>query len=403
MTNVTIHITGGIAAYKVPNLIRLFQKNGDQVRVAMTNDARQFVTKTTLEALTKRAVLSDLWDEHNEQPIAHIELADWTELAIVVPATANVIAKLANGIADNAVTSTLIATTAPKIVVPAMNSHMWLNQATQRNIQQLKNDQLVVMTPETGFLAEGYEGQGRMPEPEQIFKFAQTINNGVNEQAPLTGKKVLVTAGGTRENIDPVRFIGNHSSGKMGIAIANAAVDAGAEVTLIVGQVGDEGQINPHITLVHVETSEEMQTAVLTHFKTTDVLIMAAAIADFKPVTVANQKIKKDPHQATISLSLTKTPDILKQVAKQKQSGQLVVGFAAETQSLLENAQKKLVSKNADLIVANDVSQAGIGFGSENNQVTLLRPNQAPEKWDKMSKQAVARKLISVIQTELTR
>ncbi|WP_461239399.1 bifunctional phosphopantothenoylcysteine decarboxylase/phosphopantothenate--cysteine ligase CoaBC [Paucilactobacillus sp. N302-9] len=403
MTNVTIHITGGIAAYKVPNLIRLFQKNGDQVRVAMTNDARQFVTKTTLEALTKRAVLSDLWDEHNEQPIAHIELADWTELAIVVPATANVIAKLANGIADNAVTSTLIATTAPKIVVPAMNAHMWLNRATQRNIQQLKNDQLVVMTPETGFLAEGYEGQGRMPEPKQIFEFAQTINNGVSEEAALTGKKVLVTAGGTRENIDPVRFIGNHSSGKMGIAIANAAVNAGAEVTLIVGQVGDEGQINPHIKLIHVETSEEMQTAVLTHFKTTDVLIMAAAIADFKPVAVANQKIKKDPHQATISLSLTKTPDILKQVAKQKQSGQIVVGFAAETQSLLENAQKKLVSKNADLIVANDVSKAGIGFGSENNQVTLLRPDQAPEKWDKMSKQAVARKLISVIQTELTR
>lgn len=397
MTRVTIHVTGGIAAYKAITLLRQFQQNGDTVRVAMTAAATKFIGVATFEALTKQPVLTDLWDAHQSAKIAHVELADWTQLAIVVPATANTIAKLAMGVADNAVTSTLLATTAPKLVVPAMNVHMWQNPATQRNVAQLRQDHVSVMSPDTGRLAEGYEGAGRMPEPARIFERAQEL---INPQRGLQGKTVVITAGGTREDIDPVRFIGNHSSGKMGIALAEAAVRAGATVTLIAGSVRDLEQIPDRVNLIRVTSTTDMAQAVNQAFPTADVLIMAAAVADFQPVNRVDQKIKKDPNHETMTLTLKKTPDILKMVASHKKQ-QYVVGFAAETQHLLDNANRKLQQKHADMIVANNVSAPGIGFGSDDNQVTILTPGAQPEMWDKMSKRQVAQKLIERIVKQL--
>lgn len=397
MTRVTIHVAGGIAAYKAVSLLRLFQKNGDDVRVAMTESATKFVTPATFEALTKQPVLTDLWSPAQKAKIAHIELADWTELAIVVPATANTIAKMAGGIADNAVSSTLLATDAPKLVVPAMNSHMWANEATQRNIAQLKNDRVNVIPPETGHLAEGYEGTGRMPAIDTIFNMAQVI---LQSDDRLVDKKILVTAGGTQEDIDPVRFIGNHSSGKMGIAIANAAAQAGASVTLIAGQVKNLVTLDSRILVTRVTSTDDMAQAVKHDFTDVDALVMAAAVADFQPITRADQKIKKNPDSDELTLRLRKTPDILKQVGQIKRH-QFVVGFAAETQNLLQNANKKLIQKNADIIVANNVSNPGVGFGSDDNQVTILTRNHEPEKWPKMSKQLVAQKIIDLISDQI--
>lgn len=400
MAHVTLHITGGIAAYKAISLLREFQKNGDEVRVAMTPAATKFVTETTFGSLTKFPVLTDLWSQKQVNHIAHVELADWTDLAVVIPATANTIAKLAAGIADNAVLATLLATTAPKVVVPAMNSHMWSNAATKRNINLLKQDGIYIIEPDVGRLAEGYSGKGRLPEVTTIFESVLSLMQP--KQQSLVKKQVLVTAGGTREDIDPVRFIGNRSSGKMGIAIANEAANQGANVTLIAGQVSTIEPLNPQIKVLHVTSTSEMAKLVEQSFSTTDVLIMAAAVADFMPVTRANQKIKKNPLNDEITFQFKKTPDILKTVGHQKVN-QYVVGFAAETQDLLSNANKKLASKNADLIVANNVNQPGIGFGSDENQVTILSPEHAPNQWPKMSKKAIAEKLINLISNNLVR
>lgn len=400
MAHVTLHITGGIAAYKAISLLREFQKNGDEVRVAMTPAATKFVTETTFGSLTKFPVLTDLWSQKQVNHIAHVELADWTDLAVVIPATANTIAKLAAGIADNAVLATLLATTAPKVVVPAMNSHMWSNAATKRNINLLKQDGIYIIEPDVGRLAEGYSGKGRLPEVTTIFESVLSLMQP--KQQSLVKKQVLVTVGGTREDIDPVRFIGNRSSGKMGIAIANEAANQGANVTLIAGQVSTIEPLNPQIKVLHVTSTSEMAKLVEQSFSTTDVLIMAAAVADFMPVTRANQKIKKNPLNDEITFQFKKTPDILKTVGHQKVN-QYVVGFAAETQDLLSNANKKLASKNADLIVANNVNQPGIGFGSDENQVTILSPEHAPNQWPKMSKKAIAEKLINLISNNLVR
>lgn len=399
MAHITIHVTGGIATYKIVSLVRLLQHHGEQVRVAMTKAATNFVTPTTFAALTKYPVLTDLWAKDRQASIAHVELADWTDLAIVAPATANIIAKMANGIADEAVSTTLLATQAPKIIVPAMNSHMWANKTTQRNITQLQLDGVTVIEPVTGQLAEGYDGKGRMPEVDQIF--AQIVDQlkGQNSNL-LAGKKFLISAGGTREVIDPVRFIGNRSSGKMGIALAVAAAKAGAKVTLIAGQTTALLPDNSQIDVIKVQSTQDLADQIESRFTKNDVLIMAAAVADFQPFSVATEKIKKSADNDELVLKLKKTPDILKQVASHKQS-QYVVAFAAETQQLIENATKKLISKHADLLVANNVASAGVGFGSDDNEVTILEPNQAPIKWNKMSKQQVANQLIELIATRI--
>lgn len=395
MAHITVHVTGGIATYKIVSLVRQLQKNGAQVRVTMTEGASRFVTPTTFAALTKQPVLTDLWQPSQRGAIPHVELADWTDLAIVAPATANIIAKMANGIADDAVSTTLAATQAPKVVVPAMNSHMWTNKANQRNVAQLRSDKITVIEPATGLLAEGYAGKGRMPEVEailpQVMKLLNTTTSGL-----LNGKKILISAGGTREALDPVRFIGNRSSGKMGIALATAAANAGADVTLVAGQTTVPLPVNNHISIITIQSTQELADQIEANFVKNDVLIMAAAVADFQPTTVATEKIKKTSDNDDFVLHLKKTPDILKQVATMKVN-QYVVGFAAETQQLLENAAKKLTSKHADLLVANNVANAGVGFGSDDNEVTILAPDQVPIKWPKMSKQQVANQLIELI------
>ena len=392
----TIYITGSIAAYKAISVVRDFQKEGHEVRVAMTEEAVHLIGTQTLAALTKHPVLTDLWKENRADKIQHIELADWTDIAVVVPATANFIAKIANGIADDAASTTFLATAAPKYVIPAMNSHMWSNPAFQRNLQQLKQDGIFVMDPDTGRLAEGYNGKGRMPEPAAIMNW---INSSLQVNDELAGKKVVITAGGTISPLDPVRYLGNRSSGKMGLALANAALRAGAEVVLIVGHVSVPIPASSKMTVIHVETTEEMLTAVKKAFSTADALIMAAAVADYEPVNYIDHKIKKQDQGDKLKIYLKETPDILKTMGSLKQEQQVVVGFAAETNDLLENATKKLKNKNADMIVANNVSQ-GV-FGSDRDKVTVLRKDKANENIAETTKVEIAKKIITLVAEEL--
>lgn len=400
MAKIAVHMTGGIAVYKAVEVVRGLQKQGHEVRVAMTKNAARFVGPATLAALIKHPVLIDQWSATLNGQVPHIELADWSDLALVVPATANILAKMANGLADDAVSATLLATSAPKMAVPAMNVHMWNNPATQRNIAQLKQDGVIIMEPADGMLAEGYAGKGRMPEPAEIVKQVQNCltkqplqSSAANGQ--LKGKTIVVTAGGTREALDPVRYLGNRSSGKMGIAIAQAAAASGAKVELIVGSVSVELPQSPNIAITTALSTQAMADAVSQKFAHADALIMAAAVADFRPAVLADQKIKKHG-DGTLTLHLVPTEDILATMGAQKKPGQAVIGFAAETNDLLQNANAKLAKKHADVIVANDVSKPGIGFGSDANAVTILRPNQAPLKWPRQSKQKIAAKIVDL-------
>lgn len=397
MAKITVYLSGSIAAYKGVEVVRGLQKAGHTVRVVMTAAATRLVGPATLNALTKYPVLTDLWGDQT-QPIPHIELADWTELALVVPASADLLAKMANGLADDAASTTLLATAAPKLVAPAMNRQMWAAPATQRNLAQLKSDGVTVIEPVTGRLAEGYQGHGRLPEPDQIVARVQDF---LQARARLAGKRVVVTAGGTREPLDPVRYIGNRSSGKMGIAIARAAAQAGAHVTLITGQVSVPVPDDPQIEVVTALTTEEMLAAVQTAFKKADALVMAAAVADYRPVKVAAQKVKKTADHGGRTLELTETVDILKTVAASKRPDQLVVGFAAETEQLLAHAQDKLASKHADLIVANSVAGSAGAFGRDDDQVTILRQGRQPEQWPRMTKTVVAQRLIAELATKM--
>ena len=389
MAKVAVYMTGGIAMYKAVQVVRNLEKAGHEVRVIMTKNAEHFVTSNTLAALTKYPVLDDLWSKENEGSIPHVHLARWTELALVVPATANFIAKMANGIADDAASTTILATAAPKLVIPAMNDQMWNNPATQRNLQFLKEKQVQIMEPAVGMLAEGYAAKGRMPEPDQISAWVEDL---LNKKEILKGKTIVVTAGGTEEAIDPVRFIGNRSSGKMGIAIAQAAANMGAKVKLVYGNVTIPLPQNKNIELFPAPSSEDMLMQVKQEFNRSDILIMAAAVADWRMKKVADHKLKKQADQATLELTLVKTKDILREVAKQKNPDQVVVGFAAETNDLLKNAEKKLREKGADMIVANDVSQNV--FGSDKDKVTILRQNGTIEEWPEMSKKEIASKFL---------
>ena len=389
MAKVAVYMTGGIAMYKAVQVVRNLEKEGHEVRVIMTKNAERFVTSNTLAALTKYPVLDNLWRKETEASLPPVHLARWTELALVVPATANFIAKMANGIADDAASTTMLATSAPKLIVPAMNDQMWNNPAIQRNLQFLKNNQVQIMEPAVGMLAEGYAAKGRMPEPDQISAWVEDL---LNKKEILKGKTIVVTAGGTEEAIDPVRFIGNRSSGKMGIAIAQAAANMGAKVKLVYGNVTIPLPQDKNIELFPAPSSEDMLMQVKQEFNRSDILIMAAAVADWRMKKVADHKLKKQADQATLELTLVKTKDILREVAKQKNPDQVVVGFAAETNDLLKNAEKKLREKGADMIVANDVSQNV--FGSDKDKVTILRQNGTIEEWPEMSKKEMASKLL---------
>ena len=388
---VAVYVTGGIAAYKALLFVRLLIKEGAQVKVAMTQSACQFVSPLTFQVLTKEKVMVETFDENDSSVVQHIHFADWTELAIVIPATANTIAKIAHGIADNFVTSALLATTAPKVIVPAMNEHMWENPATLRNCVQLQKDGVIMIEPSEGFLAEGYLGKGRLPEPEEVLLQIKEMNLFEQEEQPLLGKKVLITAGGTKERIDPVRYISNDSSGKMGYALAEDAVKKGAEVILISATTALP--VPKSVKIEYVESAREMQEKVLNHFSSVDIAIMVAAVSDYRVKEPATQKMKKTDDEDEITLTLVENPDILKQLGSLKKEGQTVIGFAAETHQVIEFAKQKLVKKNADFIIANDVSDQSIGFGSDMHQVTILSKTGEEILLPKVSKQLLAKEI----------
>lgn len=364
-----VFVMGGIAAYKVPELVRQLIKKGAQVQVAMTQSAQEFVTPLTLQVLTKRPVLTHTFDEREPSQVQHVAMADWCDLALVVPATANGLAKMAHGLADDVVTTTLLAVTAPILVVPAMNVHMYENPATQRNLAQLRADGLTIMEPDTGFLAEGYEGKGRLPELHRIVAQVERLYARTHLPQSLAGKQVIVSAGGTRERIDPVRYISNDSSGKMGYAMAQAADWLGATVTLV---STTQSLLPPEgVQVQQVASTQELAQAMTSHYDQMDYVVMAAAVSDYRVKHPHDQKIKKVAGQTDWQLDLVANPDILAQLGQTKRQ-QVLIGFAAETQNLLEHARAKLSKKGADWLIANDVSNPAIGFNSDKNQVYVL-------------------------------
>ncbi|NBA10889.1 bifunctional phosphopantothenoylcysteine decarboxylase/phosphopantothenate--cysteine ligase CoaBC [Weissella confusa] len=393
--NIVLIVSGGVAAYKSAIFARLLMKQGANVKVVMTQAATEFVTPKTFEALTQHPVVTDLFDDHNESMIAHVSLADWADYIFVVPATANILAKMAAGIGDDAATSVLLARHTPVIVAPAMNVNMYENPATQRNLETLREDGVIIIEPAEGMLAEGYAGKGRLPEPDEILALADLKLR--QQTGRLAGKKVVVSAGGTVEPIDPVRFITNRSSGKMGYALAQAAAEQGADVTLV---SSSELPAPVGVAMVPVQSARDLLAAMMERFEDTDVAIMAAAVSDYRVATPADQKMKKNADHAGLTIDLVENPDILATLGQQKTT-QYLVGFAAETQDLLTYAQNKLEKKNADMLVANDVSKAQVGFGHDTNEVTLLQRDAAPEKLPLQSKLALARDIMSRIATQV--
>ncbi|WP_018658883.1 bifunctional phosphopantothenoylcysteine decarboxylase/phosphopantothenate--cysteine ligase CoaBC [Allofustis seminis] len=394
--NIALYVTGGVAIYKTLDLLRTFIKKGAHVRVAMTPAARAFISPLLFEKLSKHRVYTDLFSDEDPERVDHIEIADWSDLAVVAPATANTIAKMSVGIADNIVTSALLASTCPIFVIPAMNENMYNNPATQRNCDILRRDGFYVMEPDAGFLAEGYEGKGRFPVQDRIIEELEQFILKNTSDLPLQGKKIIVTAGGTREAIDPVRFISNRSSGKMGHALAEAAFFAGAEVVLVTASpLG----VHRGIQMIHVESAQEMAKYVNHLFSEADGLIMAAAVSDYRVAKVADHKLKK---QEKLTLELQKNPDILKELGQQKQD-QLLIGFAAETENLLEYANQKLISKNLDAIVANYVAISSQGFDVDDNSGYIISTDGSMIEIPKMSKKEMAEEIIHYVIDQLTK
>jgi phosphopantothenoylcysteine decarboxylase / phosphopantothenate---cysteine ligase len=383
-------VTGGIAVYKAAALTSKLTQAGASVKVILSEAAKEFVTPLTFQALSKHEVYTDTFDEKHPKVVAHIDLADWADLVLVAPATANTIGKLANGIADNMITTTLLATQAPVWIAPAMNVHMYEHPAVKKNIATLVEFGYEFIEPSEGYLACGYVGKGRLEEPEKIVTI---ISDFFQEKTDmLLGKKLLVTAGPTREKIDPVRYITNHSTGKMGYAIAEEAAKAGAKVTLVSGPVSIPAPKG--VQVISVESAEEMYGAVLEHFNAVDVVIKTAAVADYRPRVSHEQKMKKQPGDQV--LELTRTKDILFELGQRKKN-QLLIGFAAETNHVDEYAKEKLRKKNADMIVANNVQTEGAGFGADTNIVTLFKKDGTAIELPKMSKHKVAQHLLKEI------
>jgi phosphopantothenoylcysteine decarboxylase / phosphopantothenate---cysteine ligase len=370
---VALGVTGGIAAYKAIEVLRGLQRAGYDVRVAMTRHACEFVTPLTFRALSGSYVIVDDYSPDNPDPIAHITFSQTIDLFVIAPATANTLAKLANGIADDFITSTYLASKAPVLVAPAMNTVMWQHPATRRNLEKLKAHGVSIIEPDAGEMACGTIGPGRLSAPERIVSAAlEMLESGQSVASPesldLTNERLLITAGATREMIDPVRFISNRSSGKMGFALAAAARHRGATVRIVSGLTTIAPPAGVH--LIETGSAEEMRDAVLQELPEATIFIGAAAVADYRTRTPSKIKIKKDASELT--LELERTPDILSEVGQQRTNGLLVIGFAAETTDVIDQAQKKLTTKNLDMIVANDVTREGAGFDSDSNEVTIL-------------------------------
>lgn len=385
---IVLGVTGGIAVYKAVDLVSRLRKAGCEVRVVMTEHAQQFVTPLTFKEISGNAVATSMWNGNQEFNVEHIALANWADAFLVAPATANILAKMAYGLADDLLSTTLLAAQAPIVVCPAMNTGMYQNPATQENIAKLQERGVTVMPPAVGHLACGTSGAGRLPEPQQIVEFMSAFFAGL--EGDLRGLRVLVTAAGTREPIDPVRYVGNRSSGKMGYAVAQMAAERGADVLLISGP--SALAVPPNVRVVKVETTNEMLEACLAAYGDVDIVIKAAAVADYRPRDVADQKIKKKTDDA-LTVVMDKNPDILKTLGAKKEQ-QVLVGFAAETQNLLANAREKVVKKNLDMIVANDVTAAGAGFNSDTNIVKFLFANGEVRELEQMPKVDVANKIL---------
>jgi phosphopantothenoylcysteine decarboxylase/phosphopantothenate--cysteine ligase len=377
-------VTGGIACYKAVELVRQLVKEGFLVQVIMTRGALEFVTPLTFQTLSGMPVAMDTFNLTQESEIGHINLADSADLLVIAPATANVIGKIAAGIADDLLTTVLMATQAPVLLAPAMNIHMYENPILQENVRRLRRFGYHFIEPAEGYLACGYEGKGRLPEPEKILEEIQRLLR----KKDLVGEKLLITAGPNREPLDPVRYLSNRSSGKMGYALARAALRRGAEVALISGPTELEPPVGARLT--RVMTAAEMERAVLEEFPKCTAVIMAAAVSDYRPVDFVHKKIKRG--ESVIELRLEPNPDILKTIAARK-NGKLLVGFAAETEELISNAEKKLKEKNLDMIIANDISAAGAGFDVDTNVATILDRNGAVCSLPLMSKAELAERI----------
>ena len=364
---VVLGVTGSIAAYKIANLASALVKLHADVHVIMTRNATNFINPIAFETLTKNKCMVETFDRQFQYNVAHVSLADKADVLLVAPASANIIAKMAHGIADDMLSTTYLAMKCPVIVSPAMNVHMFTNPVVQRNIETLGGFGVTVIPPDNGYLACGYTGAGKMPSEQVLLDY---ILRAVAKEKDWAGKRVLVTAGPTRESIDPVRFITNHSTGKMGYAVARQAMLRGAGVTLVSGPVSIAPP--PFVTVVPVQSAQDMFEAVQARFADADVIIKTAAVADYTPVQTAEQKIKKSADGADLSISLRRTADILQWLGAHKREGQVLCGFSMETENMLENSRAKLQKKNADLIAANSLRDAGSGFGTDTNHLVLI-------------------------------
>ncbi|MBR1425423.1 bifunctional phosphopantothenoylcysteine decarboxylase/phosphopantothenate--cysteine ligase CoaBC [bacterium] len=387
--HILIGITGGIAAYKICELIRKFKKSNADVKIVCTPNSLNFVTKLTLQNLSQNEVFVQEFDVKNWKP-EHISIADWADIFLIAPASANTISKIANGISDNLLTSIACAFSKKMIIAPAMNFNMWNNEAIQKNLNRLRCRGAEILEPESGFLACGYTGKGRLCGVNKIF---DSVIEALKYSSVLQGQKVIVTAGGTIEEIDPVRYISNYSSGKMGLAIANSAYNMGAEVVLITTKDCDV----PYKT-IKVKSALDMQKVLNEEFNNANLVVMAAAVADYRVKNYSEQKIKKS-NEETLTIELVKNPDILTELCKHKVN-QIVVGFCAESENLFENAKIKLEKKGCDFLVANDISRQDIGFNSDENEVIIFSKEGNVQKFDKAPKKIIAREILEWINTK---
>ncbi len=384
--HILLGITGGIAAYKCAHLVRLLIKEGAIVKVVMTKASEEFVTPKTLSVLSKNEVITDFFDANNNWN-NHVALAEWADAMIVAPLTANTLAKFATGICDNIVTACYLSARCKVFVAPAMDLDMYQHTTTKHNLETLRKSENIIIPAESGELASGLVGEGRMAEPENIIQF---VNQYFENNLPLTGKKVLVNAGPTYEAIDPVRFIGNRSSGKMGVAIADEFAKLGAEVTLVLGP-SHQKPSETSVTVIKVESADEMFTACQNQFLNSNIAVLSAAVADYKPKHVADSKIKKKDSE--FSIELIKTKDILETLGQQK-TNQLLVGFALETNNVVEYAKEKIKKKNLDFIIANSATEKGAGFGVDTNKITIIDKHNKMYNFELKSKQEVAKDIV---------
>ena len=390
--NILLGVTGGIAAYKMADVASLLVKQGADVHVVMTENATKFIPAETFQVLTKNKVYVDVFDENTDDyvNVPHISLGTSADCILIAPATADVIGKIANGIADDMVTTTVLPARCPILIAPSMNVYMLENPMVQDNIEKLKRFGYTIVEPDDGHLACGYDGKGKLPQPEVLV---ENVIFAAAKEKDLTGKKVLVDAGPTQEAIDPVRYITNHSSGKMGYAVAKLAAMRGADVTLVSGQTNLSTPIG--VKRVDVISAQDMYEAMMTESADSDIIVMSAAVADFTPETVADNKIKKGNGEG-MSISLKRTNDILKSLGENKKSDQVIVGFSMETENLIENSRKKLVSKNADMICANSLTTEGAGYQVDTNIVTMITKNDMTEL-PIMSKNEVADRILDKV------